>query len=403
MNSEKSKKIYRTVMLIIVVALVTFIITTVVMYNKFSSTITKNTFISVNGNLNSKINSIKNVLEKDYLGDINEDEQVEAAIKGYVEGIGDEYTEYFTKEEMEEFKTETEGNYVGIGIYMMQNIEDNNIVVISLIKGSPAESAGIKPGDIIKKVDDKEYTAEDFDVISRYIKGKEGTTVKLEIQRNEEVLTFNVERKNIELYPIESEVLESNIGYINVPSFNDGCSKEFKENYNELKKENITSLIIDLRNNGGGIVDEALEMLDYILDKDSIMLITVDKNGNEEVEKANKKATIDVPIVVLVNGNTASASEIFASALQENNKATIVGTKTYGKGVIQELLTLSDGSGIKITTEEYYTPNRNKINKEGIEPDTEVKLPENIENQYAVERKDDIQLKIGIDKLKENK
>ena len=144
-------------------------------------------------------------------------------------------------------------------------------------------------------------------------------------------------------------------------------------------------------------------MLDYILDKDSTMLITVDKNGNEEVEKASKKATVDVPIVVLVNENTASASEIFASALQENNKATVVGTKTYGKGVIQELLTLSDGSGIKITTEEYYTPNRNKINKEGIAPNIEVELPENIKNEYSVERKDDTQLKKAIDVLKENR
>ena len=403
MNKENYKKIYKTVMLIIVVSLITFILTTVVMYNKFSSLSDKNTVASGNSKLNSKINSIKKVLERDYLGEIDEEELVEGAIKGYVDGLDDEYTEYFTKEEMEEFKTETEGNYVGIGIYMMQNTKDNNIVVLAPIKGSPAEAAGIKSGDIIKKVDGKEYTDEDFDIISTYIKGKEGTKVNIEIQRGNETLTFDIERKNIELYPMESEVLENNVGYINVQSFDDRCAKDFKENYDELRKKNITSLIIDLRNNGGGIVDEALEMLDYILEKDSTMLITIDKNGKEEIEKAKKNPSIDLPIVVLVNENTASASEIFASALKENNKATIVGRKTYGKGVIQELLTLSDGSGIKITTEEYYTPNKNKINKEGITPDIEVELPEDSGNEYSVERKDDTQLKKAVEVLKENK
>ncbi len=402
MNTENSKKIYKSIMLIIVVALVTFIITTVVMYNKFSGT-DKYSVVSENAKLNAKINSIRKVLEKDFLGEIEEEKLIDSAIKGYVEGLDDEYTEYYTKEEMEEFKTETKGNYVGIGIYMIKNTTDNNVVILAPIEGSPAESAGIKSGDIIKKVGDKECTAEDFEVISTYIKGKEGTRVKIQVQRGEETLDFEVERKNIELYPIKSEILENKIGYINVTTFDEGCSKEFKENYDKLEKEKITSLIVDLRNNGGGIVDEALEILDYILDKDSVMMITANKEGKEVIEKAKKKASINMPIVVLVNENTASASEIFVSALKENNKAQIVGTKTYGKGVIQELLTLSDGSGIKITTEEYYTPNKNKINKVGITPDVEIELPENIENIFSLERKDDTQLRRAVDILKENK
>lgn len=401
MNTEKGKKIYKTIMLIIVVALVTFIITTAFTYNKIGYMVGKYSIIQENAKLNAKINSIKKVLEKDFLGEIDENKLIDAAIKGYVDGLDDEYTEYFTKEEMEEFKTETEGNYVGIGIYMLQNTEENNVVVLAPIKNSPAEAAGIKSGDIIKKVNDKEYTAEEFDKISADIKGKEGTKVKLQIQRGEQILDFEVERKKIELYPIESEVLENKTGYINISTFDEGCSKEFKENYEKLKKEKVTSLIIDLRNNGGGIVEEALEILDYILEKDSTMMITVNKEGKEVIEKAKKKPSINIPIVVLVNQNTASASEIFASALKENNKAQIVGTKTYGKGVIQELLTLSDGSGIKITTEEYYTPNKNKINKVGITPDVEIELPENIENIYSLERKDDTQLRRAVDILNE--
>ncbi len=401
MKMERNKRIYRTVMLIIVVMLVTFVITTVIMYNKFSGG--NQNILSTNAKLNAKINSIKRVLDNDYLGEIDENKLLEGALQGYVSGLDDEYTEYFTKEEMEDFKAETEGNYVGIGIYMMKNTVENNIIVLAPIKGSPAEKVGIKSGDIIKKVDGKEYTAEDFETISTNIKGKEGTKVNIEIQRGTETLNFDVERKSIELYPIESEVVEGNIGYINLSSFDDGCSKEFKQHYDKLNNKKINSLIIDLRNNGGGIVDEALDILENILDKDSIMMITVNKDGKEEIEKATKKATINIPIVVLVNENTASASEIFASALKENNKATIIGTKTYGKGVIQELLTLSDGSGLKVTTEEYYTANRNKINKVGITPDIEVKLPETIESSYSLERKDDTQLRKAVDFLKENK
>lgn len=397
---SKEKKIYRTIMLIIVVALVTFILTTCVMSNNTYKKDGSYTNISENLKLNTKLNTIKKIINEDFLGEVDETKLTEAAIKGYVEGLDDEYTEYFTKEEMEEFKTETEGNYVGIGIYMLKNTKDNNIIVLSAIKGSPAEEAGLKTGDIIKKVNDKEYTAEKFEKIASDIKGKAGSKVKLEIQRGEETLTFEIERKKIELYPIESEVLENDIGYINISSFCEDCSSKFKENYDKLKKKNIKSLVIDLRNNGGGIVDEALEILDSILDKDSIMLITANKKGEEKIEKAKKKPTIEVPIVVLVNENTASSSEIFAAALKENNKAKIIGTKTYGKGVIQESITLSDGSGIKITTEEYYTPNRNKINKIGITPDIEVDLEEKTKNITEISRDQDTQLKKAIETLK---
>ncbi len=397
---RKEKKIYRTIMLIIVVALVTFILTTCVMSNNTYKKDGSYTNISENLKLNTKLNTIKKIINEDFLGEVDETKLTEAAIKGYVEGLDDEYTEYFTKEEMEEFKTETEGNYVGIGIYMLKNTKDNNIIVLSAIKGSPAEEAGLKTGDIIKKVNDKEYTAEEFEKIASDIKGKAGSKVKLEIQRGEETLTFEIERKKIELYPIESEVLENDIGYINISSFCEDCSSKFKENYDKLKRKNIKSLVIDLRNNGGGIVDEALEILDFILDKDSIMLITANKKGEEKIEKAKKKPTIEVPIVVLVNENTASSSEIFAAALKENNKAKIIGTKTYGKGVIQESITLSDGSGIKITTEEYYTPNRNKINKIGITPDIEVDLEEKTKNITEISRDQDTQLKKAIETLK---
>lgn len=403
MNNEKFKKAYKSIMLIIVVALVTFILTSVFLYNKLGTTGKYASSIpGTSTELIKKIYSVRAIMDDKYISDINEEDLVNGAIKGYVEGLGDDYTEYFTKEEMEEFKTETEGNYFGIGIYMYQNKEDNTVVILTPIEGSPAEKAGILPGDIIKKVDGVEYTGEDFEKISTYIKGKEGSTVKLEVEREGKILDFEIERRKIDLYPIKSEVLENNIGYINITSFDEDSGKEFKNAYNELNKKGIKSLIIDLRNNGGGIVDEALEIADYILEKNATILITKDRDGNEEIEKSTKNPIIKVPIVALVNENTASASEILTAALKENGKATVVGEKTYGKGVIQELITLSDGSGIKITTEEYYTPNRNKINEVGITPDKEVSLPETVTSSYNIERKYDTQLKEAI-RILENK
>jgi len=397
---NNSKKVYKTIMLIIVVAIITFILTSVFMYNKLGSTsVYANTKV-ISSEFIRKIYTLKQIMDVEYVSEVKEEDLINGAIKGYVEGLGDEYTQYFTKEEMQEFMTETEGSYVGIGIYMFQNIEDNTIVILTPIENSPAEKAGLLPGDIIKKIDGIEYTGEDFDKVAAYIKGKEGTTVKLIVERNEKQLEFEVKRETIDIYPIKSELLQNDIGYINITSFDEDCSKEFKETYNELSKRNIKSLIIDLRNNGGGIVEETLEIADYILEKDNIMLITKDKEGNEAIEKSNKKPIINIPIVVLTNENTASASEILTAALKENGKATIVGKTTYGKGVIQELISLSDGSGIKITTEEYYTPNKNKINKIGITPDKEVNLPDTVESIYSVDRKYDTQLQEAINILK---
>jgi len=378
MNNKKIKRFYKNIMLIIVVALITFVLTSAFLYNKLgTSSYISNHFNIISTELTKKIYAIKTILDSKYISEVNETDLINGAIKGYVNGLNDEYTEYFTKEEMESFTTEIEGDFVGIGIYMFQNIEDNTIVVLYPIENSPAKLAGIKSGDIIKKVDGVEYTGEDFEKISTIIKGKEGTKVNIEIEREGKILSFDIERKKVDLYPIKSEMLVNNIGYINITSFDSGCSKEFKLVYDELNKSKLKALIIDLRNNGGGIVDESLKIADYILEKNSVMLITIDKQRKEEIAKSSKKPIVNVPIVVLTNANTASASEILTAALKENNKATIVGEKTYGKGVIQELLTLSDGSGIKVTTEEYYTPNRNKINNVGIMPDIEVLLTEN--------------------------
>ena len=208
-------------------------------------------------------------------------------------------------------------------------------------------------------------------------------------------------RIHIIVNPVEGEVLENNIGYIEFSSFDENTAEEFKTKFEELQAQGITSLIIDLRNNGGGIVDEALQIAGYIADKDSVLLYEVDKDNNETVEKNDSDPIINMPVIILTNENTASSSEILAGALKDLGKAKTVGTTTYGKGVIQQILTLPDGSGLKITTEKYLTPNRTEINEVGIEPDETVELPESVENVLNVDRSQDTQLQKAIEMLTE--
>lgn len=398
MNS-KAQKIYKIVMLIIITALITSLVTIIVVNEKFASAINIKNIASGDGTtgIETALSSIRSILEDEYIGELDDEQMLEMAIKGYVAGVGDQYTIYYTPEEMNQEYDTAMGNYVGIGIYMIVNYEEGTITVVEPMEGSPAEKAGLLAGDIITKVEGEEITPENVNEMSNKIKGEEGTKVKLEIKRKEEIKEVEVERKKIEVSHIDSRMLEDNIAYIKISDFDGGTAKEFKENYETLKGQGAKSLIIDLRDNGGGVVDEAIDILEMICDKDSTLLIETDKDGNETVTKSEKNPTIDVPIKVLVNENTASASEILAGALKDNNKATIIGTKTYGKGVIQTLMRLSDGSGLKVTTAEYCTPNRNKINKIGIEPDIVVELPENVKE---LTDENDSQLQKAIEELK---
>ena len=405
-NYLKRQRIYKNIMLVVLTAFLTFVLTTIYMTNNNNNNNTQSIssllgLESSNDNqLTKSIKYVKTILDKYYLNDIDEDKATEGALKGYVASLGDPYTEYIPKDEMEDYKSDLMGNYVGVGIYMAQNTKDNTIVVLTPIKYSPAEEAGIQPGDIIKKINGVEYTGEDMTAAANNIKGEEGSTVTLEIQRGQEIKTFEIKRKKITTNPVISEKLDSNIGYLEVTSFDEDTAENFKVKYEELKSQGITSLIIDLRNNGGGLVDQALQIADYIVPKGKDLLVTVDKDKNEKIEKSKEDVLIDMPIVVLVNENSASSSEILAGALKDLNEATIVGTTTYGKGVIQQLLTLRSGAGLKVTVEEYYTPNRTKINGVGIEPNEKVELPETVSNHLLVQRDQDTQLNKAIEILK---
>ena len=401
-----AQRIYRVIMIIILTAFITFMVTSIALYTYFTKNpaytlITGDNTYLENSSLETYLNTIKSVIDKNYLWKEKIDEQKlkDSAIEGYVEGLGDKYTEYIPKSEMDDFTENITGSFVGIGVYMIADEDSEKIIVYYPIPDSPAEKAGIKSGDAIINVDGKDYGYDDFDTIADSIKGKEGTRVKLVIERDGQKLDFEITRQRIETNPISSKSLNNNIGYIKLPSFDSDSSNRLKEKIDELITNGTKSLILDLRNNGGGIVDEANKIADLFLDKGKTIMTTKDNKGKEEIEKTKSKIEYDMPIIVLTNENTASASEILTAALKDNSRAKVVGTKTFGKGVIQTVITLLDGSGLKITTAEYFTPNGTEINKKGISPDIEVKLPDTVKNIYALKDEDDTQLNRAIEEL----
>lgn len=389
MNFEKKNNIYKAIMLVLITALITFLLTSIGMYNYLNkgNGLVKTLVGTETSDLDTKIQIVRAYLDELYLGEINEDELVESAVKGYVTGLGDEYTEYLTKSEYEELMIDVNGNYVGIGVYMTQDIYDN-IIVLLPIEGSPAEAADLRTGDIIKKVNGEDCTGLELDAVANKIKGEEGSTVVLEIERDGEILNKTVERKNVKINQIKTQVLDNDIGYIQILSFDEDCSVEFEKKLDELINKGIKSLIIDVRDNGGGIVEESNNIADLFLEKGKTIMIEIDKEGNEEQTKAENDAKIssDINVVVLANEYTASASEILIGALKDNGVAKVVGTKTYGKGVMQEIVPVSTGGALKITIEEFHTPNGNAINKKGIEPDVFVEENEKTAKDEQLQR-----------------
>jgi len=388
---EKDNKIYIYIMIIVVTTLITFLLTTVGVYNYYVKTENglARTLVSTEATeLDSRIQLIRDYLDKEYLGEItNEEELIESAIKGYVEGVGDKYTEYYTKEEYEELMIDVNGNFVGIGVYLSEDIY-GNVVIISPIEGSPAEEADLKMGDIIRKVNGESCEDMEIDVVSKKVKGEEGTTVDLEILREGELINKTIERRLIEIHPINAEILEGDIGYIEVLSFDNGSSKEFKTKLNELLEKDVKALIIDVRDNGGGLVTEAINISELFLPKGKIIMKELDKTSKEKETKSIIKESIDskIPVVVLANEYSASASEIFVGALKDNQVAKIVGTKTFGKGVMQEILPVSSGGALKVTIKEFRTPNGDIINEIGIEPDVSVEDNEETEEDEQLQK-----------------
>lgn len=395
MENNKANKVYKVVMLILITAIVTFMITSIGMYNYFVKTnqgrkaVVES--IEKNGDdystLNAKLQIVKDYLNDNYIGDLNLDKMIEGAIKGYVEGVGDDYTEYLSKDEYEELIVNVTGDFVGIGVYIYKD-KDGNLIVLAPMENSPSEEAGIEAGDRILAIDGENCNEMDINVASSKIKGEAGSTVELEIQRGTETLKKTVTRRTVEISDSASKILDGNIGYIVLSTFDTDCSKKIEKYMEEFQSKGINSVILDLRNNTGGVVEEAVKISELFIDKGNTVLRSYNKTEKKTIIKSSSGKYKDINLVVLVNGYSASASEIVTAALKDNKAATIVGTRTYGKGVMQEIQPLFDGA-IKITIEEFKTPNGDKINKVGIKPDVEIEIDkdsnEDLQLQKAIE------------------
>lgn len=323
----------------------------------------------------NKLLGLEEMIQGDYYQEVSEDNLVDGALKGLFEGLNDPYSQYYTSDEFQSLKEQTSGSFVGIGVYIGVNPQDNKLTIISPIEGSPASKAGIKSGDIVLKVDGESVDSKKIDEVIKNIKGKENTKVNLTVQRSEEELSFDITRETIVTKSVSNEVMDDNIGYLRITSFDENTYKEFKENLSELQSKEVKGLVIDLRDNPGGLLDVCVDIADDLIGKGTIVY-TKDNTGNKEYYKSDDKE-IDMPIAVLINGGSASASEILTAALVDNEKAIAIGETSFGKGLVQSVKGLKDGTGYKLTTAQYFTPNGDYINGKGITP----KIQEKDENQ----------------------
>lgn len=337
------------------------------------------------------------LVEQYYMNDISLEDMQVGAYKGLMQGLGDPYTCYYTSEEFKDLMESTSGTYYGIGAVVQQNMKTMYITIVKPYVDGPAYKAGMLPGDIIYMVDGVDVTGMEIDKVVSMMKGPEGTVVNVSVVRDGESdpVELTITRAKIEIETIEHTMLDHNIGLVTISSFDELTPAQFKAGIEDLKNQGMKGLIIDLRDNGGGLLDSVVEMLDYVL-PDGMIVYTEDKYGNREEFKGNDKHSVDLPIAVIINGNSASASEIFAGAMQDYKAASIIGTTSFGKGIVQSVMPLTDGSAVKITVSRYFTPKGVCIHGTGIIPDVEVELKDELKQLVVIPHEDDNQLQVAI-------
>jgi len=405
---KKSSVIIGIIVIVLVTSIITFSIAAVVFLgpvfnNKYQISFDTG---SVNYESIKKFNQARKALKDNYYEDVDENVLLEGAVAGMAASLDDPYTVYYTKEQMDkilEIPKKSEETYVGIGVSIIAD-KDGIVTVVEPFTGTPAYEAGIKQGDKIIKVNDEDVTAlKDESTVVKLIKGPENTTVKITVYRPSEgrPIDFEVSRKKITVQlNIRSEVLQDNIGYIRLISFmDDKINKEFEEHLKKLLDQNIKALVIDVRDNPGGYYNKVVNIVDRII-PEGLIVYTEDRQKNVQEERSDKRE-LEIPLAVLINENSASASEILAGAIKDHKKGALVGTKTFGKGLVQNLLPLDDGSGIKITISRYFTPSGVCIHGTGIEPDINIDLDEKYKYTpiSQIPREDDIQLKKAVEIL----
>ena len=352
----------------------------------------------------AKQESVMEIAKRDFLYEADEKKMLEGALEGTLKALGDPYTQFMTKEEFASLMQDTEGSYEGIGVYITAS-DDNKILIVSPIEDTPAEKAGLRTGDKIIRINGTEYTADKIDQAVSIMKGMPGTSVTLTVQRLKEDGTSDISdvvinREKIKIKTIKPSMLEDGIGYIRITTFDMQTAEDFKAAYNDLKSQGMKSLVIDLRYNPGGIIDSTVGISNMFMGE-GVVTYTKTKAGEVEYYKSDKAAE-DIPITLLINEGSASASEIMAGALKDTQRATLIGTKTFGKGIVQRVQRFgNDGEGIKMTVSEYFTPNGINIHGIGIEPDIEIALPADAPG-YGYEFYDtDNQLQKAVEILKE--
>lgn len=348
----------------------------------------------------AKIRQIEEMLDTYYVEDYDKELAEELMYTGLIAGVGDPYTYYLSADSLAEQVEKNSGHFVGIGVEIYAG-DDGYIVVSSVTPGGPAEAAGILAEDKITEVDGESITGKTAADVSALVKGEEGTDVTLTIFREStgEVLEKTVTRQDIQVQTVSWRMMDDNIGYISITNFRENTYNQFKEALDTLEAEGMEKLVLDLRNNTGGLVKSAHEIGEELL-PEGIMVYTMDKEGNREDTLCDDVYN-DVPMVVLVNGNSASAAEILAGAIQDTGRGELIGTTTFGKGLVQRLFTLPDGSGLNVTIQKYYTPNGTSIHGVGITPDYEVKLPEEYAQQTNIPAEADTQLQKAVEVLSE--
>lgn len=348
----------------------------------------------------AKIDIIQSYLDKYYVEDLDEEQVEEMLYAGMMAGVGDRYTYYLTKDSLRQYMENSNGNFDGIGIEVYST-QEGEVVVSSVMKGQPAEAAGMAAGDVIIGVDGEDMREKMLSDVAAKIRGEEGTEVTLQVFRKStgETLEFTMKRTTVVLESVSSRMMEGKIGYISISGFKENTYTQFKEALDTLQNAGMEGLILDLRNNPGGLVRSVYDIGEELL-PEGTMVYTLDKNENRNDLKCDGEY-LDIPLVVLVNANSASASEIFAGAVKDTGRGTLVGTQTFGKGLVQRLFTLPDGSGLNITIQKYYTPNGTSIHGVGIEPDEVVELPAEYQGTALKDIPEgaDTQLQKGIEVL----
>ena len=343
-----------------------------------------------------KIEYLEKLIDQEYLGDVDKDEMAEGVYAGLIYGLGDVYSRYYTADEYAQETASTDGAYAGIGVSIQKN-KNGGVQIAECYEGGPGAEAGLQTGDVITAINDTDVTDMELsDVVSLIRENKDKTIVLTVFRENEEKSReISVDVTDVELPSVFGEMLDKKTGYIQITQFTGVTPQQYKDMFAELKDKGMERLVIDLRDNPGGLLTSVCDILREIL-PEGLIVYTEDKDGNREEETCDGKNKLDMPLAVLVNENSASASEIFAGAVQDHGVGTIVGTTTYGKGVVQELRQLSDGSAVKLTVSNYYTPNGNSINKVGIKPDVEVKLASVLLNKDEITHEEDNQLQEAL-------